>query len=640
MKCTIFKNIYDKVPFYISVDTALERIKSGSSLTTVTEIRNHIDKERQDTLKRSLPSVCFSGEFPERKDECIKNHSGFIVLDFDDVHDIKEKKKSLSENEYAYACWISPRNNGIKLLVKLADGKKHREHFEALREIFPDCDKSGVNESRVCYESYDPEIYINHNSSIFKKVKVSERVNLASLVSDERKIFDNIVKWLSNKGDAFVSGERNHFIFKLGSACCRFGLDEQSCINFSIQTFEIGTNKFSLFECERTVKSAYKSNLKLFGTAQFDKDILVDKTSRYEIQVTEEMLDESIRPKDVIFGEDVKEEVFDIYNNGYTAVNGIGVPQLDKLYKFKEGEITLLSGYGNYGKSTLLAWKLLMRVLLYGEKFAFFSPEENASEFYHNITEILLGADCTPSNKYRPSKDEYEFAYDFISRHLFYVYPKSLSPTPEYIKERFLELIIKEKVKGVIVDPFNQLTNDYRGSGGRSDKYLETFLSDCTRFAQQNNIYFIVVAHPVKMKKDDKGNYPCPDVFDIADGAMWNNKMDNIIIYDRPNHQVNPDSDVCEIHSKKIRRQKIVGKKGYSSFNYSRRSRRFIFGGIDYMSTAISGSKFYNNPDLKFNPAVTIPDTGQIPVDFPERKSEPVTEDVKFTTEETQDITF
>lgn len=630
MKCTIFKNLYDKVPYYITVDAALERIKAGNSLKPVLEIRSHIDKDRQDGIKKSLPSVCFSGEFPERKDECLVKHSGFIVLDFDEVDDVELKKKELSGSEYAYACWISPRNNGIKLLVKLADGKKHREHFAALRELFPDCDKSGVNESRVCFESYDPEIYINKKSTVFKKVKISERVELNSSVSDERKIFDNIVKWLSNKGDAFVSGERNHFIFKLGSACCRFGLPEESCITLATQTFEIGTNKFSLFECERTVKSAYKSNISLFGTAHFDKDILVDKTSRYEIQVTEEMLDETIRPKDVIFGEDVKDEVFDIFNNGYKSVKGIEVPILDNLYKFKEGETTLLSGYGNYGKSTLLSWKLLMRVLLFGEKYAFFSPEENASEFYHNLTEILLGADCTPENKNRPSKDEYEFAYDFISRHLFYVYPKSLSPTPEYIKERFLELIIKEKVKGVIVDPFNQLTNDYRGAGGRSDKYLETFLSDCNRFAQQNNIYFLIVAHPVKAKKDERGNYPCPDVFDIADGAMWNNKMDNILIYDRPGHQVNPHSDVCELHTKKIRRQKIVGKKGSISFNYRRASRRFIFSGTDFMSQAISNSKYYNNPDLKFNPNVEISATGQIPVDFSQpRKEQEITTAVK-----------
>lgn len=602
MKCTIYQTLFDKEPHYITVDAALDRIRSGKSAERISEIRGQIDKERQNGLKKNLPSVCFSGIFKERKDELIEKHSGFIVLDFDDIFNVEEKKRELSANEYTYACWVSPSNNGIKLLVKVADGKKHREHFEALRELYPAIDKSGINEARVCYESHDEHIFINTNSSIFKKIKVIEKISVTNVLENERKIFENIVKWLSNRKDAFVEGERNIFIFKLASACCRFGLSEDACVDMVKATYEIGANKFSVYECERTVNSAFKSNHQLAGSAQFDREVLVDKTSRREIEITQEMLDQNIRPKDVIFGEDVKGEALDIFNNGYQSVRGIGVDDIDNFFKLKEGEITLLTGYGNYGKSTFMGWKLLMRILLFGEKFAFFSPENNPSEFYHDLVEILLGARCEPGNPNRPSKEEYEYAYDFISRYIFYVYPKSLAPTPEYIKERFLELIIKEGVKGVIIDPFNQLSNDYKGVGGRTDKYLETFLSDCARFSQQNNIYLMVVAHPVKGRKDETGNYPCPDVFEIADGAMWNNKMDNIIVYHKPFHQSQPDSDVCEFHSKKIRRQKVVGRRGVSTFNYQRSTRRYLFHGVDYMASTISNSEFYKNDVTKFNP--------------------------------------
>ncbi len=601
-KCTIFKNLFDKEPYCISVDAALERIKFGKSKELVNEIREYIDKDRQDVLKKNLPSVCFSGIFKERKDECIITHSGFIVLDFDNVYSVDEKKKELSANEYAYACWISPRNNGIKLLIRVADGKCHREHFESLRETFKEADKSGINEARVCFESYDPDLYINKNAKVWAKLKTVEKIQSKIVLENEKLVFVNLVKWLTNRNDTFITGERNIFVFKLASACCRFGLSIEVCQQFIKEHYEIGTNKFSVRECEQAIGSAYKANKQLAGTAQFDKDVLVDKTSRREIEITQEMLDENIRPKDVIFGEDVKEEAFDLFNNGYKSLKGIGVDLIDNLFKLKEGENSLFSGYGNYGKSTFMGWLLLMRVLLYGEKYAFFTPENIAHEFYFDLVEILLGARCTPDNKFRPSKDEYEFAYDFISKYIFYVYPKTLSPTPDYIKERFLELIIKEGVKGVIIDPFNQLSNDYKSAGGRSDKYLETFLSDSSRFAQQNNIYSIIVAHPTKAHKDSGGNYPCPDVFDIADGAMWNNKMDNILIYHRPNHQTEPESDECELHSKKIRRQKSVGKIGSATFNLNRATRRYEFNGVDYMSTIISNSDYYKKTTVKFNP--------------------------------------
>jgi twinkle protein len=119
------------------------------------------------------------------------------------------------------------------------------------------------------------------------------------------------------------------------------------------------------------------------------------------------------------------------------------------------------------------------------------------------------------------------------------------------------------------------MSNDY---GSRDDKYLETFLSECTRFAVKNNVYYVIVAHPHKLQKDkDTKAYPCPDVFDLAGGAMWNNKADNILVYHRPNHHTDPTDRLCELHSKKIRRQKIVGEKGVEQFDYDKRRRRFVF---------------------------------------------------------------
>jgi hypothetical protein len=598
---TIFSNIFDKKPNYISVDSALNRIKIGKSKDKVEEIRKQIDKERANKLKCNLPSVCFSGKFEERIDSKIIEHSGFIVLDFDGVEDLDKRKSEIKHYDFVYACWVSPSGNGLKALVKIADGKKHREHFTALRDVFPDADKSGINESRVCYESFDEDIYINPIATQFKKITKQETVVVTERLQNEVDLFEKILKWLSNKGDAFVTGERNSFIFKLASACCRFGINESDCQNLCRLSFSTNDSSFSSAECLRTVKSAYKSNASKFSTAEFTKDILVDKKTKTEIKISEineDIYNLEIRPKDVIFGEDVKGQALNIYENGYGSVQTTGIDILDEYFKLKKAEVTLLTGIGNYGKSTFLKYLLLMKAILFGDKFAIFSPEDNpAEEFYHDIVEILLGCDCTPYNYNKPSKESYEDAFDFISKHFFYVYPKDIAPTPDYIKERFLELIIKEGVTGCVIDPFNQLTNNY-GANGRSDKYLETLLSDFLRFSQINNQYFVIVAHPHKLQKDSSGNYPCPDVFDIADGAMWNNKMDNIIVYHRPNHQIEPTSPLCEFHSKKIRRQKIVGKKGVLQFELNRGKRRFYFNGVDFMKLAIDNKTEKKEPTL------------------------------------------
>jgi twinkle protein len=237
----------------------------------------------------------------------------------------------------------------------------------------------------------------------------------------------------------------------------------------------------------------------------------------------------------------------------------------------------VLTGIGNHGKSTFLKFLMINKTLLDGTKWAVFGPEDfPAHEFYHDLTEMIIGTNCTPSNPDKPSEDIYQTAYDYITKHVFYIYPKDLSPTPEYIKSRFLKLIMVEKVSGVIIDPFNQMVNDYQGSNGRDDKYLETTLADFSRFAIINNVFFVIVAHPHKLRKD--GNeYPMPDVFDLAGGAMWNNKADNILVYHRPNWSKDPTDRTCEFHSRKIRRQKIVGIPGMVQFEYNRGQRRFVF---------------------------------------------------------------
>ena len=135
---------------------------------------------------------------------------------------------------------------------------------------------------------------------------------------------------------------------------------------------------------------------------------------------------------------------------------------------------------------------------------------------------------------------------------------------------------MKEKVDGCVIDPFNQMDNDYASSGGRDDKYLETVLSDFIRFSISSNVYFVIVAHPKTLKKNGAGGFECPDIFDLAGGAMWNNKADNILVYHRPNSN-DPKDFTCELHTKKIRRQKIVGFRGKVEFQYVRETRRFDF---------------------------------------------------------------
>ena len=595
-KVSIYKDFNDLQGYTISVLGALERIRNGKSKALVEKAREAKTKKEADELKKKLPAVCFSGTFSKRKDSELLEHSGYIVLDFDNVADIAQKRNELCSVGYITAVWISPSGKGLKALVQIEWKTKHKEHFDSLMSEMPDIDKTGRNVSRLCFESYDPDLYYNPNAEVYNNLPVKKadrrlpQQTTTETINDDDKIFQNLLTWMTSKGDAFREGERNHFVFKLAASCCLFGMMEETCYGLMMMHVTPDSS-FSQKECRHAIRSAYRANMNQWNTAEFTKDQLVSKANHAEINIVITAEDaENIAAEDVIYAEEVMEQAADIYHKGYQAAMPLGVPLLDKHFKRVKGELTIVSGIGNYGKSSFMKWEMVFRMVKFGEKVAIFTPEElPAEQFYHDLVEIYFGKDCTPNNYNRPSYDAYMKVYKMIGEHIFMVYPKNVSPTPDYVKEVFLSMIIKHGVDRVVIDPFNQMANDYTKGGGRSDKYLETFLSDCTRFARKNNVYFDIVVHPHKMRKGDDGNYPCPEVFDLADGAMWNNKADNILIYHRPFAQTAPESPLCEFHSKKIRRQKIVGIKGFFDFELVRSTRRFTFEGVDYLHQAIEG---------------------------------------------------
>jgi twinkle protein len=569
---TIYQDVYSKQPHYVSLSHVLERIKTGQ------KCRGLVEQVRKgDTgAKLKLTAIVFSGQVEgNREDANLRAHSGMVILDFDHLNErLPEVRKQMMQRTDVVAAFLSPGGNGLKVVVRIADGQKHRRHYKALMHEIEGLDEKNINETRACFESYDPAIYINYNAQPYNRLPPV----LASPTGGREGAFAKLEKWLTGKGNVFASGNRNNYIFCLASACCRFGIGEEEATEHIKLNYLSKDTEFTIREALSTIRSAYKRNQS--GSAEFNHDTLVERNpdsyrDRKEVQIEPD--DRLVR--DVIYGDDVYDDALDIYYNGYKNADPTGIKQIDEIFKWKRGELTVITGIANHGKSSIINFLVLNKAARDGAKWAIFSPENYPPhEFYHDLTEIVVGASCTPGNiKNRPPVEKFKAAYDFVKKHIFYIYPKELAPTPEYIKSRFLELVIKEKVDGCVIDPFNQLANDYTKTNGRDDKYLETFLSDCSRFGMANNVYMVIVCHPNKQQKNAAGGYDCPDVFDLAGGAMWNNKADNLLVYHRPYLHKDRTDRTCELHSKKIRRQKIVGTPGMQTFNYNRHTRRFEF---------------------------------------------------------------
>ena len=280
---TIFQNIRDTdTPFFRDVHVILERIKDGAGATKdlVKRIRLEKSKPERQELKKQLPAICFSGTFNKRTDASLLEHSGLICLDFDGYTKQKEllqDKENLSKNKYVFSVFISPSGNGLKVLVKIpADAENHTMYFNSLEKYFNSAyfDKTSKNLSRVCYESYDPLIAINENSSIWDKIEefeyteVSRTRDKATIpITDENKIVEILVKWWEKKYPMH-EGQRNQNAYVLAMAFNDFGINK-SLASYVINQF--ATEDFTLREIGTTIDSAYRHTAN-FGTKYYEDE--------------------------------------------------------------------------------------------------------------------------------------------------------------------------------------------------------------------------------------------------------------------------------------------------------------------------------------------------------------------------------
>ena len=267
-KVSVFKDLFkaSDVPFVLSLEKIVERIKKGTSKNKIDLIRNG-DKEK----KKRLPSIVFSGVFSERNRKGLVSHSGLMVLDFDKFPNtdiLKEQQAILKQNKHVVLLFISPSGNGLKAVIRVPDTlneETHPKYFKAFNKQFKYdyFDISNSNVDRVCFESYDPDIYVNYEAECFNTEIIDEgyqaavRTPILKLESDEI-IINRIMKfgWKKN----FVEGEMNNYVFDLAGAMCEYGVSESAADQFIMAKIVEGKCKDEKSK-QNTIRNAYKSRV-------------------------------------------------------------------------------------------------------------------------------------------------------------------------------------------------------------------------------------------------------------------------------------------------------------------------------------------------------------------------------------------
>ncbi len=188
----------------INLDGFLNDVKNGRWQDQILKLRTVPIEADQKQLKKKLPAVTISGTFKVRKASSLLESSGFIAMDIDDIEDVERLKKLLELDTYVYSFFHSCRGNGLCVLFK-TDPQKHLESFLGLQSYFWEryqqpIDPSGKDVSRARFVSYDPFLYCNPASKVFKQYpKKKKQVPKTFQIVTTSEDFDFVVDQINNR---------------------------------------------------------------------------------------------------------------------------------------------------------------------------------------------------------------------------------------------------------------------------------------------------------------------------------------------------------------------------------------------------------------------------------------------------------
>lgn len=157
-----------------------------------------IDAKRYSVLKRQLPYlVCGIFAPPFRRGENFA-YIEYFMLDIDHITDkqliVNNLKSRLMQDDRVVLCFVSPSEDGLKVLFRLSERCYDKGLFSLFYRVFAQqfarqyqieqvIDKQTCDVTRACFVSYDPEAYYNPDA---------EKINLNGYVStdDPLAMFD------------------------------------------------------------------------------------------------------------------------------------------------------------------------------------------------------------------------------------------------------------------------------------------------------------------------------------------------------------------------------------------------------------------------------------------------------------------
>lgn len=250
-------------------------------------------------------------------------------------------------------------------------------------------------------------------------------------------------------------------------------------------------------------------------------------------------------------------------NGTFEMGKSTGIPELDKYFLFKEGNLVIINGIDNVGKSSVVWYLAMLSALLHGWKWMIFSSENRVGGVIRKLIEFYW---CEPIDQMTELR--YQIAKKFVEDHFkiikcmdkLYNYKDILNIANKGLK--------REIFKGLMIDPYNSLKVDI-GAKSKQQEYGYHYeaASVIQLFAKQNNLSIYLNCHVGSVgarNKDKEGFTRPPQKEDTEGGVMFANKADEFITIHRVT-QHETEWMYTEFHVRKVKETETGGKVTFFS---------------------------------------------------------------------------
>lgn len=257
------------------------------------------------------------------------------------------------------------------------------------------------------------------------------------------------------------------------------------------------------------------------------------------------------------------------FEHGMNSGVPTGWPNVDKIYTVVPGQLTVITGIPNSGKSEWLDALAVNLAINFKWRFAAFSPENGKEAHVMKLVEKRVEMSADPKSQRRMSYDTMVSGAKWVGNHFFFIESTEVMPTLDWILERAKDAALRYGIKGFIIDPWNRIEKKLGERQSETD-YVAESIPKILRFAANSGVHVWLVVHPKQQMKDKSGKIPAPSLYDMAGSAHFVNMCDNGLVI----HRSESIDDTTEVLVRKVR-FKHVGRRGETKLRYDRVTGRY-----------------------------------------------------------------